>query len=72
MLIPAHAIRARDEHRAMIDALKSADRAKLARLCIAHTRPSKQVYMAMRGWAAAPKDFLAAPARAAARRPASA
>lgn len=72
MLIPAHAIRARDEHAAIIEAMRSGDRARLVRLCIEHTRPSKQVYMAMRGWAAAPKDFLAVEPRPPSRRPASA
>lgn len=45
-----HAQRARDEHLAMIRALKSGDRKTLQRLCVEHIRPSKQVYMTLQGW----------------------
>jgi DNA-binding GntR family transcriptional regulator len=50
MVNPLLARRARDEHKAMIAALKKGDRTKLVRLCVEHTRPSKRVYMAMQGW----------------------
>jgi DNA-binding GntR family transcriptional regulator len=49
MVNPFLARRARDEHRAMLAALKKGDRAKLVRLCVQHTQPSKQVYLAMQG-----------------------
>ncbi|MEO7940901.1 MAG: FCD domain-containing protein, partial [Burkholderiaceae bacterium] len=50
MVNPFLARRARDEHQAMVAALKKGDRAKLVRLCVEHTRPSKRVYMTMQGW----------------------
>jgi len=50
MVNPFLARRARDEHKAMIAALKKGDRAKIVRLCVEHTRPSKRVYMSMQGW----------------------
>jgi DNA-binding GntR family transcriptional regulator len=50
MVNPFLARRARDEHQAMIAALKKGDRARLVRLCVEHTRPSKHVYMSMQGW----------------------
>jgi DNA-binding GntR family transcriptional regulator len=51
MVNPLLARRSRDEHLAMIAALRKGDRAKLVRLCVEHTRPSKRVYMTMQGWA---------------------
>jgi DNA-binding GntR family transcriptional regulator len=59
----ALAQRAADQHRDMIEALKGGDREGIVRLCIEHTQPSKQVYMAIQGWVAPP------PAAAAAERP---
>ena len=50
MVNPVLAQRARDEHRAMIAALRKGDRARLVRLCVEHTLPSKRVYMTMQGW----------------------
>jgi len=50
MVNPFLARRARDEHKAMIAALKKGDRARLVRLCVEHTRPSKRVYLTMQGW----------------------
>jgi DNA-binding GntR family transcriptional regulator len=50
MVNPFLARHARDEHKAMIAALKKGDRAKLVRLCVEHTRASKRVYMSMQGW----------------------
>lgn len=50
MVNPFLARRARDEHLAMIGALRKGDRARLVRLCVEHTRPSKRVYMSMQGW----------------------
>lgn len=50
MVNPFLARRARDEHASMIAALRKGDRAKLVRLCVEHTRPSKRVYMTMQGW----------------------
>lgn len=50
MVNPFLARRARDEHRGMLVALKKGDRAKLVKLCIEHTGPSKMVYMSMQGW----------------------
>jgi DNA-binding GntR family transcriptional regulator len=52
MVDPAHAERARDEHREMIRALRTGDRRRLVDLCVRHTRPSKHVYLALRGWSA--------------------
>jgi DNA-binding GntR family transcriptional regulator len=49
MANPKLARRARDQHAAMLKALKSGDRASLMRLCVEHTRPSTQVYLEMRG-----------------------
>lgn len=39
---PALARRARDEHRAMLAALRGGDREALARLCVDHTAPAKK------------------------------
>jgi DNA-binding GntR family transcriptional regulator len=50
MVNPFLARRARDEHAAMLAALKKGDRARLVRLCVEHTRASKRVYMSMQGW----------------------
>jgi DNA-binding GntR family transcriptional regulator len=49
MLDPAHARNARDEHAAMIDALERGDRERLVALCVGHTRPARDVYLAMQG-----------------------
>lgn len=49
MVNPFLARRARDEHRAMLAALKKGDRARLAKLVVEHTQPSKQVYFALQG-----------------------
>ncbi|HEX2114873.1 MAG TPA: GntR family transcriptional regulator [Alphaproteobacteria bacterium] len=55
--------RAAEQHHEMIEALKRGDRERIVRLCVEHTQPSKQVYMAIQGW------IPAAPAAAAAERP---
>jgi DNA-binding GntR family transcriptional regulator len=49
MANPKLARRARDQHAAMLKALRDGDRARLVRLCMEHTRPSNQVYLEMRG-----------------------
>ncbi|MBL8670277.1 MAG: GntR family transcriptional regulator [Alphaproteobacteria bacterium] len=67
MANPTLAAGARDEHAAMIDALRRGDRARLVRLCVNHTRASRTVYMALQGWAAVP---LAWPDPATAKEPA--
>jgi DNA-binding GntR family transcriptional regulator len=54
MANPTLALRSADQHREMIEALKRGDRNGIVRLCIEHTQPSKQVYMAIQGWAAPP------------------
>lgn len=38
---------ARDEHAAMIEALRIGDRERLVRLCVEHIRPSKDAYLAL-------------------------
>ena len=43
---PAHLARARDDHWAMIEALKAADREKLVQLCREHLSPSRDTYIA--------------------------
>lgn len=40
-----HLVRARDEHFAIVEALKSDDREKLAALCLEHLQPSRQHYI---------------------------
>lgn len=52
MTRPALVRRAWEQHGAMIDALRRGHRADLVRLCVEHTRPSKDVYMILRGWIA--------------------
>jgi DNA-binding GntR family transcriptional regulator len=47
---PAMVRQARDQHGAMVKALRQGDRKKLVRLCTEHTRPSRDVYFALRGW----------------------
>jgi DNA-binding GntR family transcriptional regulator len=49
MANPKLARRARDQHAAMLKALRDGDRARLVQLCMEHTRPSNQVYLEMRG-----------------------
>jgi DNA-binding GntR family transcriptional regulator len=43
---PVHLARARDDHWAMIEALKAADREKLVQLCREHLSPSRDTYIA--------------------------
>ena len=42
-------MRARDDHQAMIDAIKQQDRAKRSELCRAHILPSKEIYLELIG-----------------------
>jgi DNA-binding GntR family transcriptional regulator len=56
MVNPFLARRARDEHAAMIQALKRGDRAKLVRLCTHHTRAAKDVYFSLQGYGDAASD----------------
>jgi DNA-binding GntR family transcriptional regulator len=53
MADPALARQARDEHRAMLEALRSGDRETLVRLCIGHTSFAKRAYGRVLGIAAA-------------------
>jgi DNA-binding GntR family transcriptional regulator len=53
MADPALARQARDEHRAMLEALRSGDREALVRLCIGHTSFAKRAYRRVLGIAAA-------------------
>ncbi len=53
MADPALARQARDEHRAMLEALRRADREALVRLCIGHTSFAKRAYGRVLGIAAA-------------------
>jgi DNA-binding GntR family transcriptional regulator len=53
MADPTLARQARDEHRAMIDALRHGDRDALVRLCVAHTSFAKRAYGRVLGIAAA-------------------
>jgi DNA-binding GntR family transcriptional regulator len=43
---PAHLARARDDHWAMIEALKASDRDRLVQLCWEHLSPSRDTYIA--------------------------
>jgi DNA-binding GntR family transcriptional regulator len=43
---PKHLVRARDDHWAMIEALKASDREKLVQLCRDHLRASRDTYIA--------------------------
>jgi DNA-binding GntR family transcriptional regulator len=43
---PVYLAKARDEHWAMIEALKASDREKLVQLCRAHLSPSRDTYIA--------------------------
>jgi DNA-binding GntR family transcriptional regulator len=43
---PVHLARARDDHWAMIEALKASDREKLVQLCREHLSPSRDTYIA--------------------------
>lgn len=52
MADPALAVQARDEHRAMLAALRAGDRAGLVRLCVGHTSFAKHSYRRLQGWAA--------------------
>ncbi|TQF82492.1 GntR family transcriptional regulator [Elioraea sp. Yellowstone] len=49
MADPALAIQARDEHRAMLDALRRGDREALVRLCVNHTSFAKRAYRRVLG-----------------------
>lgn len=53
MADPALARRARDEHRAMLEALRNGDREGFVRLCIGHTSFAKRAYGRVLGIAAA-------------------
>ena len=53
MADPALARQARDEHRAMLEALRRGDREALVRLCIGHTSFAKRAYRRVLGIAAA-------------------
>jgi DNA-binding GntR family transcriptional regulator len=53
MADPALARQARDEHRAMIDALRRGDRKALVQLCVGHTSFAKRAYGRVLGIAAA-------------------
>ena len=53
MADPALARQARDEHRAMLEALRSGDREALVRLCVGHTSFAKRAYGRVLGIAAA-------------------
>lgn len=53
MADPALARQARDEHRAMLDALRNGDRKGFVRLCIGHTSFAKRAYGRVLGIAAA-------------------
>jgi DNA-binding GntR family transcriptional regulator len=53
MADPTLARQARDEHRAMLDALRSGDRKGFVRLCIGHTSFAKRAYRRVLGIAAA-------------------
>lgn len=48
---PALAELARDEHAAMLDAIRGGDRDALVRLCVGHTRFAKRTYRQLQGWA---------------------
>lgn len=68
MVNPFLARRSRDEHGAMLAALKRGDRAKLVRLCTRHTQPAKEVYFSLRGFADAPTALRAVSRLVAARK----
>jgi len=53
MADPALALHARDEHRAMLDALRKGDRDGFVRLCVGHTSFAKRAYRRVLGIAAA-------------------
>ncbi|WP_114946288.1 GntR family transcriptional regulator [Microvirga calopogonii] len=44
---PEHLAKAKEDHRAMIEALKAADREKLVQLCRDHLKPSRDAYIAV-------------------------
>ena len=67
MVNPFLARRARDEHAAMIQALKRGDRARLVRLCTHHTQAAKEVYFSLQGFADAGGGRREPPATAATR-----
>lgn len=60
MADPALARQARDEHRAMLDALRSGDREGFVRLCIGHTSFAKRAYGRVLGIAAAAEQVTSA------------
>lgn len=64
MVNPFLARRARDEHRAMIAALKKGDRARFVRLCTHHTQAAKEVYFSMQGFAVTGSDRRVSPSPA--------
>lgn len=47
---PVLAARARDEHAAMLDAIRECDRDALVRLCVGHTSFAKRTYRQLQGW----------------------
>lgn len=47
---------ARDEHAAMLDAIRAGDRDALVRLCVGHTRFAKRTYRRLQGWPDAATD----------------
>lgn len=59
MMNPRLAAKARDEHAAMIDALKYGDRKMLIQLCVGHTRMSQAFYMELQGWAPRKRERVA-------------
>jgi DNA-binding GntR family transcriptional regulator len=61
MVNPFLARRARDEHKAMIAALRKGDRARLVRLCTHHTQAAKDVYLSLQGFGDAGSDRRAPP-----------
>jgi len=70
---PGYRERAREEHRAMLQALARGDRVALVAACRAHLRPSRDAYLAQRGEpgpATAKTAPVATPTRAAKPRPA--
>ena len=64
MVNPFLVRRTRDEHGAMIAALKRGDRAGLVRLCVRHTQPAQEVYLSMQAGPDAATDRRVAPREA--------
>ena len=44
------AAQARDEHRAMLEAIRKGDRETLCAICVQHTKPARDVYESVQGW----------------------